>query len=349
MANGPVFSASVAPEPEGVSLAKLLPADQVVADQLGTTPIWRSPRGYIAEVKPSVVGLISPGNRQALSGWLRTIAAGAEPRYSSYLKTMTTKYQPHILYAIDLTDFFEPAFVASRVSHSTALAGKEAEAKALTAALLKLRGMRLAVDIDARINGAIAFDFSGPIGSEAQYLKPLLIEVLDDAGARIDEVEQATVKTDGESVSLVMPLSDASLRRLMTLILTPIPANPAELATPSKTPPKTVKPAVPVDPGTATKKYFDLVNNTVRDLQILNRRAKEYNRTATWHENYARKIQDFPTTNVDPDAVAYGSYIASCLQSLASSLRGVPVQVQRLDNKVTYQVNTNHFWDLAVR
>ncbi len=194
--------------------------------------------------------------------------------------------------------------------------------------------MRLAIDVDSRINAAVAFDFQGAPGPVAEYLKPLLIELLDDAGARIDDLSAAQVKVDGHSVSLVMPLSDPGLRRLMTMILTPISVNPSEYKPNpeyvKKNPPK---PAAQTDVGQATLKYFNLVNNTMKDLQILNRRAKEYDRTATWHDTYATKIQNFPTTNVDPEVVQYASYLAGGLQTLASSLRGLPVRYNVLATK----------------
>lgn len=163
--------------------------------------------------------------------------------------------------------------------------------------------------------------------------------------ARIDELEAATVKVDGDSVSLVMPLTDAGLRRLMTMILTPIAITPQEYPqNPEYVQKNPIKAPAASDVGTATLKYFELVNNTMKDLQILNRRAKEYNRTATWHDTYATKIQNFPTTNVDPEVVQYASYLAGGLQTLASSLRGLPVQVDRLGEKVTYKWNMNSFY-----
>lgn len=342
LGQGPIQSVALAPEPAGMSLDKVLPAEQVVADQVGKFTVWRSDRYYITQVTPDIVGVMSPPNRQSISRWFNALEGGGTPTYSKYIQEVTAKYRAHVLYAIDLTDFFDPAMLANRVQHSAALKEKQEDVKALTALLLKLRGMRLAIDVDTRINAAVAFDFVGTPGPVAEYLKPLLIELLDDAGARIDDLSGATVKVEGQSVSLVMPLSDPGLRRLMSLILTPISIHPSEYKPNpeyvKKNPPK---PVAPSDMGHATLKYFELVNNTVKDLQILNRRAKEYNRTATWHDTYATKIQNFPTTNVDPIAVQYASYIAGGLQSLASSLRGVPVQVDRLGNKVVYKWNVN--------
>ncbi len=344
---GPTQSVALVPQPEGMSLSKLLPAEQIVADQIGKFTVWRSSKGYITQVTPNVLGLVSPPNRQSVARWFSALTGGGEPTYSKYIQAVGAKYKPHILYAIDLGDFFDPSFLKNRVNQSAALKGKEGDTTALTNLLLKLQGMRLAIDVDTKINAAIAFDFIGAPGPVAQYLKPLLIEILDDAGARIDELANATVKVEGDSVMLLMPLEDASLRRLMTLILTPIAVNPAEYPQNPDYVKQPVKAAAPSDVGHATLKYFELVNNTVKDLQILNRRAKEYDRTATWHDTYATKIQNFPIAGIDPEAVQYASYIAGGLQALASSLRGIPVQVERLGDKVTYKWNMNNFYGPA--
>lgn len=342
LGQGPILSVALAPEPAGMTLDKILPAEQVVADQIGKFTVYRSNRGYITQVTADIVGIMSPPNRQNVARWFNALTGGGSPTYSKYIQEVTSKYRAHVLYAIDLTDFFSPVMLANRVQHSAALKGKPEDVKGLTNLLLKLQGMRLAINVDSRINAALVFDFMGAPGPVAEHLKPLLIELLDDAGARIEDLSAAEVKVEGQSVSLVMPLSDAGLRRLMTLILTPISVNPTEY-TPNPEYTQKVPPKQPTtsEMGAATLAYFNLVNNTMRDLQILNRRAREYDRTATWHDTYATKIQNFPTTNVDPEVVQYASYLAGGLQTLASSLRGLPVQVERLGNKVTYKWNMN--------
>jgi hypothetical protein len=345
LGQGPIQSVALVPQPAGTTLAKLLPADQVVSDQINKFTVWRSNKAYITQVTPDIVGVVSPPNRQSVSRWFNALAGGGEPTYSKYIQAVTAKYKAHVLYAIDLADFFDPGMLANRVQHSAALKGNEGDVKALTNLLLKLQGMRLAIDVDSQINAAVAFDFVATPGPVAEYLKPLLIELLDDAGARIDDLTAATVKVEGNSVSLVMPLSDAGLRRLMTLILTPISVNPKEYQpNPEYAQKNPYKAPAASDVGHATLKYFELVNNTMKDLQILNRRAKEYDRTATWHDTYATKILGFPTTNVDPEVVKYAEYLAGGLHALAQSLRGIPTQVDRLGEKVTYKWNMNNFY-----
>ncbi len=124
LSQGPIQSVALAPEPPGMTLDKLLPAEQIVADQVGKFTVWRSDRYYITQVTSDIVGVMSPPNRQSLSRWFNSLTGGGSPTYSKYIQEVATKYRAHVLYAIDLTDFFDPAMLANRVQHSAALKGK---------------------------------------------------------------------------------------------------------------------------------------------------------------------------------------------------------------------------------
>ena len=332
---GTVMSVSVAPEPENVSLEKLFPKDKVQTDTVSGTRALRSPRGYLAEVAPGILGFMAPPDRQAFSFWLKDRRKDPEIQLPKYLSEVSQAYKPHILFAVNLQELLDPVAMSHRVASSKVLEGKTAEQKAVTHLLARLKGMRLAMQIDKEIHAALAFDFDGATVPEASYLKPLLAELLDDAGAHIDEVETADVKIEPTSVVLSSQLADGSFRRLMTLILTPVSVQQKDYTPPqAKAPPSEAE---------ATQKYFTLVNNTIRDLQVLNHSAKEYNKTATWHDNYARKIGEFPTDNVDPEVVQYGHDMASALRALAASLRGVPTEVNHLENHINYQINVGAY------
>lgn len=54
----------------------------------------------------------------------------------------------------------------------------------------------------------ITIDFQDEPGSVGQFVKPLIIEALGDAGAAIDDLADTTDRVDGTSVVLSGPLSD---------------------------------------------------------------------------------------------------------------------------------------------
>jgi len=83
----------------------------------------------------------------------------------------------------------------------------------------------------------------------------------------------------------------------------------------------------------------------LKDLTRANRSAKDYARTATWHDNFANKIDQLSTISVDPDLVAYGTAVSSQLRSIAASLRGVGIEVNTLNNAVVYNTKVNPGWE----
>ncbi|MBX3438137.1 MAG: hypothetical protein KF861_11650, partial [Planctomycetaceae bacterium] len=154
--------------------------------------------------------------------------------------------------------------------------------------------------------------------------------------------------SQGQSVKLECELSDDSLRRILSLIITP--ATPHEIATPTPAPTETTpRPRrTPSRRGSTTddptRAYVDAVNRMINDLQWANRRATDYARTATWHDNFARKIGELPTEGVDRQALTFGQRIASSFRALAASLRGQAVEVNTQQKTLTYDVHFQPGW-----
>jgi hypothetical protein len=88
----------------------------------------------------------------------------------------------------------------------------------------------------------------------------------------------------------------------------------------------------------ASRNYYNAVNQILDDLEAMARKGKNYNKTAVWHDNFAKKIDQLSIRSVDPQILNYGAAVASNLRALAVSLRGVPVSVNRLERSVTYNV-----------
>jgi hypothetical protein len=185
----------------------------------------------------------------------------------------------------------------------------------------------------------VRFDFAKEVGTLGLHLKPFFLEILHDMGAAIDDFDHCDSKVEGKSLVLTATLSDESLRRVISLITTsPSPAMSPPTAT---TAPATTTSGV--DPA-ATKKYFNMVDQFLRDLDKANRRAKDYAQTALWHENFARKIEELPTRGVDRDLVNYADDLAVKLRGLSRSLRGEQVQLNVQQGTLTYQANYTPGW-----
>ena len=48
-----------------------------------------------------------------------------------------------------------------------------------------------------------------------------------------------------------------------------------------------------------------------------------------WIENYARKVEQLPTRNVDPDLLEYGKYVAQTFRAIVDEASGAARQGRR--------------------
>jgi hypothetical protein len=88
------------------------------------------------------------------------------------------------------------------------------------------------------------------------------------------------------------------------------------------------------DLGRATKEATDL--NTIR--RTTDRGKTRYEKTATWHDRFADRIEALPTEYVDPEVVKFAQSVAARLRVLAYSLRGVVVEAGALGTGLSTSV-----------
>ena len=191
--------------------------------------------------------------------------------------------------------------------------------------LAGVRGLTFTADFGENIEATLRVDFSPGIGEYRSVLKAVLLEVLESAGAAIPELADWKATYPDSSMVLTGPLSPASLVRVVGLFAFP----QAGGAAPANAPTGPTK--------EATKRYFETVNEIVEDVRSL-KQDRRYDKTALWHETAAKKIEQLNPRGVDPDALAYGGDVAQRLRAIAGSLRGVPIDLDKLKGEGTSTV-----------
>jgi hypothetical protein len=333
------------PLPDGVEMTQLAVREGTEVQEISNRPAVLSERhsGYFVEFKGPgesgrrILGGMAPASRQDAARWIAEAgrATGAEG-VSPYLVESVQDSTPQLVLALDMHDMLDPVHVRSRLDAAEAIQGQRAARAALIIAFQTLRGIRFSVRVQETTTAEVRFDFGRRIGDEGKFVKPLFVEFLNDAGAALDELESAEVKVDGQTVTLRTPLSDESLRRVLSLITAPPPPHsPGRAAQATPAPPQ---PASGPD-AIASRRYFQAVSRNVDDLRRAYARAQSYTRTAQWHDNFAQRIDHLPTAGVDPALVDYGRRISSQLRALGASLRGTGVKVNALDRTVVYQTD----------
>ena len=334
------WTVAVLPIPDDYAMATLAEKEQSEVQQIAEHQAVFAPRlgGYFVELEgtaPKVLGVIAPAGRQQVSRWIGESRAGP----GEYLRTAAEDADAQIIIAIDMQDMLEPALVRYRLSGSAVLQGQPQATTSLTISFQTLRGVQLKVHVAETATAEISLEFGRSLGDESKFIKPLLIELMGDAGVALDELDDAAVTVRGRTVAMKMNLSDESMRRILSLVTTPPPASSGESV--AETPPAPMPETTTgsrVDLA-ASRRYFRAVNGNIDDLQRAFGRAQSYGRTAQWHVNFAERIAHLPTAGVHPRLLEYGVTMRERLLALGASLRGTAMEIDALNNSIVYNVN----------
>jgi hypothetical protein len=338
-----------------VDIKRVAEQEQTSVQMVNSKPAVLSRRNcFFAELGPQLLGVVSPAHRQDLARWIERSQRKHDATLNRYLDEVLLGQTAGITLAIELAEMFEPDRLRERLPTMGAMIGRQREVDLVAAQIMTVRGLRLDIYVTDDIRAALTLDFKNPVGNDADLMKAILLEAMGDLGVGLDSFHASKVTNDGNSIRLAAPLSDEDLRRLMTLVLTPHPVQSPPSTLPSPPPPTTAKgsTSAPTPPRPSPRvssdnnvKYFKAVDQILKDLTRANRNAKDYARTATWHDNFASKIDQLSTLAVDPDLVAYGTSVSSKLRSIAASLRGVGIEVNTLNNAVVWSTKVNPGWE----
>ncbi len=339
-----VWSAAIVRRPGNVTIEAIAEHEGVSVDELAGFPSIQTRRdSLIVQPLPDILTAYRPAHRLEASQWARSVAEQKTSGVSSYLREAAGQ-QGHVVLALDLQDLLDAKKVEQLLAQDKRFAAQRKLVDRLVPLLAGLRGITCSVTVGDTTEAIVTIDFSANVGPSSLTVKTLFVSILDDLGTAIDEFADSKVSSENHSVTLRCSLSDDSLRRILSLIVTP--------SSPYHAPPKPVveksntesPPTQAVNSRVATQRYLKAVNGMIDDLQRANRRAKDYARTATWHDNFARKIIDLPTQGVDPATVAYGDSIASKFRALGASLRGQGVEINAQQGTLTYDVDYTPGW-----
>jgi hypothetical protein len=300
---------------------------------VGDRPVVLTSRNsFITELAPGFVGAMTPPDRKEFARWVRFAMTDRDPILSPYLRNAVSAARgDHIQFAVDLRDFIDPKMVKMWLMSSKKLEGSKASFDPLMELVKGIRGIRFTARVRDTTTGQVMLDYSQSVADRAGQIRDLFMESMDELGAAIDEFRDCPVRTeaDGRTVVLRAELADATMRQIMSLIQMPSFYVEAEEPQGSSTDSsRKAKPDLK-----ASTQYFDAVQQLLDDLRRKLRNANDYNRTAHWHQTYAKRIHDLPRQGVDEEMLEYGAKIASQLWALSNSLRGVPLQVELLDGQ----------------
>jgi len=290
-------------------------------ETLAGMEVVTTPKGaMIVKFGPALFGLRHPGDRQAVARWIQESNARSESALSPYLKEaadVPDRVGTEIIMAIDLANALSSERVAEAMSKSKVLQDKSLDSKAVANVLSSVRGVTLGARVIKRVYGVLKIDFESDATVLGEIAKPLLLEVLGEAGMSIDEFAAWNPKVEGRRITLSGELSSSGLRRLFSFL--EIDATAVDAPADAKAG------AAPSEKSDAdaykSLQYFQSVVRYLNDLKG-ERGASSYYTIAVWFDKYARKIDRLPILRVDKDLVDYGQRTVAQLRNCVEAIRG---------------------------
>lgn len=351
-----VFAAHVQPEipkqdwnvlllawPGNVDLAQIAKREQSQVESLAGTSVVRAHRdAYYVSPAANILATRSPASRTDVARWIRTFASTADSNLSAYLRNAASS-PAHIVLAMDLQDAVDPDRARQRLRELNDASLSDADIDRLVNLAQSLQGIRCEVNVGNTTDAELSIDFGASIGDAGDRIKNITLELLSHHGLNLPELAKCQARGDEKSVTLRTELSDASLRKVLSLLVAPNPQQVAGAA-------PDAKPADPASPAEtnapdpkASRDYFAAVDMALNDAERPSW-SNTNSGTEGWLARFATKIDNLSITGVDPELAAYGASISSKLRALAASLRGVDIDVDTQEGTITYNTEYDPGW-----
>lgn len=315
----PIWEAAAAELRTPLSLKEIAKRRSGTADVLEGLDAVELPNDtYVVQLDDDTLAAMGPANRQLVMQWVRDIKRGA--RVSPYLEKAagySDDAGTEVIFAVDLEGAFAPkAIQAYLETKQSLLDPAKADPQEVARLLASLQGVRLGIRIGEKPFGKLVVDLDSDITIPKELGKAILLEILGDAGMLIADFNQWTPECQGREFSLAGDLSQSGLRRIFSLVETPLPTEPSEASAAAPSPEDAKKKM-----ATNSQQQFDAIEKMLEDIKEDWRDLKQLSTASVFFDRYAKKMEKLPVLNVDADMLAYRDYVALQLRTAADAVR----------------------------
>ncbi len=320
----PIWEAAVVTVREPLSLDEIAKRRSGMVDMLeGMRAVELPNDTYVIQLGSDTVGAMGPANRQMVLQWLREMKSGAN--ISPYLQKAAGYVDDagtEIIIAFDLEGAFAPEAIRAYLDSKPDLM-KSANTTSVQAGklLVSVQGARIGIRIGDKPFGKLVVDLGDDCSLSPEAGKALLLDVLADAGLKIADLAQWKADVAGKEFSLEGYLSESGLRRVFSLVNSPAPTQPPQ------------EKAADVSPSseksqmaTATLKQFQTITKMFNDLKQDWHDLTSLSAASIYFDRYAKRIENLPVLNVDPDMLKYRDFVASQLRMASGSVRTMGIR-----------------------
>lgn len=313
---------------------ELSPMWQVGLIQLSTKPdlsrVAREQKGVLDTIdgKPAVttqfnvlhvavsdqtIATMWPAQRQLAARLLNKEGVARGP--SAYLAGALKLDSNHAVMALDLNEAFSGASIRKAMAMGGLSSLDQVEdIKKVSDALAAAKGVTVHVKVDQAVNLHMIADFAGPVPIPAANLKAFCLEMLGDAGLPTEPFSNLNYEMKGNQIVASGAVPTNAVQALLGLLVPDVShASLAAAVTPSAAAP-TPAPNAPSDPAAAaSQQYFKAITAILDQISATPKAI-----TASSVRGHARRIQQLPVLNVDPELVAWGVDVIDRLNQCAN-------------------------------
>ncbi len=277
---------------------------------------------FFVSLKPKIVGVCFPANRQDLGAYLRSLKRYEKPQVSEYLENAVIQAhgRDQIVAALDLGDLFTSRQVRELLHSAECLAGKEIDLDAITRVITSIKGVTFSVQATERLYGKMRVDFGESPGPLKEVAKALLFEAIENNGMMLDnEIKNWRILFEPKAVTLEGRLSTKGLRMLTDLVPFPVETVALKEASPSpgETVAASVESASKADSKAITsRKYFQHLSLLIDTIRTDAPKAGSPKLARRMVDSAALEIDRLPVLNVDEDLIAYGAGVSSTFRNM---------------------------------
>ena len=269
---------------------------------------------YFVPLDGTTLASITPANRSAIAKWVRSAATRPSDVKSDYVKNVLARLSDantDIVMAMDLEGAFGVPRIRRWLDDNDIKEVKEADRESTARTLGTMKGITLTAMVGQDVNGRLVVDFDGDASKLNASAKPILLGVLRSAGMRIEDLNDWNFSAAGKQVTAQGKLSSPSLRNLLSIVSSPIPAATIEEK------PQGGQAANAADAAAAaSQRYFKTITGFLDSFSAQNSAADG----AKWARSISKRIDQLPILNVDPALVQWGSAVSLKLKQVGAGM-----------------------------
>lgn len=271
----------------------------------GKSVVWSQQQSYLIPMPDGSLGVVRPADRKLVGRWLKKEKSNSVASYLQKHSRQDTKFISMMI-AVDLEDAFSAVAIQQRIETLSSLKGTDTAAIANT--LASIQGVRVIVGRKNLDECIISMDFGSSPEKLLPVAKEFFVELLARNSSSVPESSGWKSTMDGNTISFRGTITAKTIDDMLGIFTLQRQASDLQQNTSSSQVGETSE-SIQFE---ATKAYYEKTANILKRVRDYS--ADNTGDRAQWNGRMARRIDELPTLNVDPEVIEYGVKVSQGLR-----------------------------------